>query len=89
MTKIMFWIVIIFAVLFALRLINVAKAKRRAATPQRRRPPPPADTMVRCVRCGVYLPQTDATPGDRAVSPAASPRCARAAADADAPACRP
>ena len=64
MTKILLWIAIIFVVLFGLRLLNVAKAKRRAGTPGRDAPQKPAaETMVRCARCGVYLPQADATPG--------------------------
>ena len=64
MTKILLWIAVIFVVLFGLRLLNVAKAKRRADAP-RRDPPqaPPAETMVRCARCGVYLPRADATSG--------------------------
>jgi len=60
--KILLWIGIIVAVLFALRLLNVAKA-RRGANPTGASPPPPAETMIRCSRCGVYLPQKDATPG--------------------------
>jgi len=64
MTKILLWIVVIFVLLFGLRLLNVAKAKRRAASSGRdASPTPPAETMVRCARCGVYLPQKDATPG--------------------------
>jgi uncharacterized protein len=63
MTKILLWIVVIFAVLFALRLLNAAKGKRRAdrsAGDAPRTPPP--ETMVRCARCGVYLPRADAKP---------------------------
>jgi uncharacterized protein len=64
MAKILLWIVVIIAVLFGLRLLNVAKAKR-AADPKGRESPPPAppETMVRCARCGVYLPRADAAPG--------------------------
>ena len=62
MTKIVVWIGIIVVVLFALRLLNVAKAKRRAGATGAS-PPPPAETMIRCSRCGVYLPQKEATPG--------------------------
>jgi len=60
--KIVLWIGIIVAVLLALRLLNVAKAKRRAGATGSS-PPRPAETMIRCSRCGVYLPQKDATPG--------------------------
>jgi len=64
MTKILVWIVVVFVLLFGLRLLNVAKAKRRSGAPDRGAPPaPPAETMVRCARCGVYLPQKDARPG--------------------------
>jgi uncharacterized protein len=64
MTKILLWIIVIVVVLFALRLLSVAKAKRRAG-PSGRHPAaaPPAETMVRCARCGVYLPQKDAIAG--------------------------
>ena len=64
MTKLLLWIVVVVVVLFALRLVNVAKAKRRddaaAGGPQKGTP---ADNMIRCVRCGVYLPSADAKSG--------------------------
>ena len=64
MTKILIWIVVIVAVLFGLRLINMAKAKRRDESSGRTSSStPPAESMVRCVRCGVYLPSADAKPG--------------------------
>ena len=59
MSKVILWIVIIFAVLFILRMINVAKARRRRDE-VRQKPKQVADAMVRCVRCGVFLPQVDA-----------------------------
>ena len=65
MGKIVFWLVVFFAVLFVLRLINVAKAKARRAAES---PPPsgpdatPPSAMVRCVECGVFLPKADARP---------------------------
>ena len=61
MGKIVFWLVVVFVVLLALRLVNVANAKRRrdeAAAAGRR--PTGGDRMVRCVRCGLYLPQAEA-----------------------------
>jgi hypothetical protein len=70
--KIIFWLVVVFVVLFALRLYNVAKARRG-------RPNPRADTpasMVRCVRCGVFLPKPDA------VETATGYRCRDPACDA-------
>jgi uncharacterized protein len=57
--KVIFWMVIVFAVLFCLRLYNVAQQKRR----QGRAAPPPAGTgesMVRCTRCGIFLPRSEA-----------------------------
>jgi len=62
MIRILFWVAIVFVLLFGLRLLNVAKAKRRSGAAQRG-PGAPAETMVRCARCGVYLPQKDAIPG--------------------------
>jgi len=61
MAKIVLWIVVVFAALFGLRLFNAAKAKHRADL-ARRSGTPPAEPMVRCVRCGVFLPQADAKP---------------------------
>jgi hypothetical protein len=62
MGKIVFWLVVFFAVLLVLRLVNAAKA--RARDPRRSagaKAAPPA-TMVRCVECGVFLPKADARP---------------------------
>ena len=61
MGKVIFWLVIVFAVLFVLRLINVSKARRSndAARPQAGET---RSVMVRCVECGVFLPQADAKP---------------------------
>jgi uncharacterized protein len=61
MLKIVFWIVVVFVVLMGLRMLNVAKAARRARERQSAQPPA-AETMVRCARCGVYLPRGDAKP---------------------------
>jgi len=60
MLKILIWIGVIVAVLFGLRLLNVAKAKVRDDGPGARTPAPRAESMVRCVRCGIYLPSNDA-----------------------------
>ena len=58
MGKVIFWIVVVFAVLFALRLYNAAQAKKRA----RRQCGAPASRgpMVRCAKCGVFLPRAEA-----------------------------
>jgi uncharacterized protein len=63
MAKILAWLVLIFVVLLALRMINMRKARTRTgagATPG----PARADSqaMVRCARCGVFLPRGDASP---------------------------
>ena len=60
MGKIIFWLVVVFAVLFVLRLVNSAKAKhrRRAAAP-----PPEVENMVRCVSCGTFVPRAEAKSG--------------------------
>jgi hypothetical protein len=58
MGKLIFWIVVIFAVLFALRMWNVAKARSRAA--RKLSEPATSKSMVQCVQCGVFLPQPDA-----------------------------
>ncbi|MCC6196739.1 MAG: hypothetical protein IT518_19980 [Burkholderiales bacterium] len=58
MAKIILWIVVVFVILFALRLYNAAKA--RARRPRHGPPQSAAQAMVRCVQCGVYLPRPDA-----------------------------
>ena len=64
MGKIIFWLVVVFAILFVLRLVNVASTRAR----QRPRAPKQDASdaaMIRCVDCGVYLPSADAKPGPR------------------------
>ena len=64
MGKIIVWVVVVFVVMLVLRMINVAKAARNA----RDAAPPPSGgkaLMVRCVECGVYLPQAEAHAGPR------------------------
>ena len=63
MGKIIFWLVVIFVVLFGLRLMNSAKAKRRAdEAGDDDDAGAPDETMVRCGKCGVFLPEGDARP---------------------------
>ncbi|MBS0319271.1 MAG: hypothetical protein JSR18_01905 [Proteobacteria bacterium] len=61
MSKILFWIGIVFLVLFGLRLYNAAQlaARRRAAGGRREAA---AQPMVRCERCRTYIPRTEALP---------------------------
>jgi hypothetical protein len=61
MTKLLLWIVVIAVALIALRLVNIASARRRNERTGRASPKGVGtDNMVRCVRCGVYLPSADA-----------------------------
>jgi hypothetical protein len=63
MGKFLFWIVIAFVVLLGLRLLNLGAAKRRARDASADgKGPPPSEAMVRCRRCGVYLPRAEALP---------------------------
>jgi len=64
MGKVIFWLVVFFVVLFALRLINVAKNRPRDPAPPPDRKPI-GGTMTRCVDCGIYVPATDAKLGPR------------------------
>ena len=56
MGKIIAWLVLIFIVLLVLRLINQRKARRQ----QRPGGGAAVEPMVRCTRCGVFLPRADA-----------------------------
>jgi hypothetical protein len=64
MGKFIFWIVVAFVVLLGLRLASIGKGKRRDrhAASAARGAATPGETMVRCARCGVFLPQGDAQP---------------------------
>lgn len=78
MGKIIVWIVVVFAILFVLRLLNVAKAGRDKARRKESQAGTQADgAMVRCVSCGVFLPKSDALPspqGFRCGDPACGKR---------------
>jgi ribosomal protein S26 len=58
MSKIVAWLILIFVVLFALRMIGMRNSRQRRAQAS------PTDKvgapMVRCVRCGVFLPRAEA-----------------------------
>ena len=56
MGKIIAWLVLSFIVLLVLRLINQRKARRQ----QRAGGGAAVEPMVRCTRCGVFLPRADA-----------------------------
>jgi len=57
MGKLIFWVVVVFAVLFALRLYNAAQAKKRRDA---NASAGVAGPMVRCEKCGVFLPRSEA-----------------------------
>ena len=60
MAKIVAWLVLIFVVLLALRLINQRKARRQRADASGAAATA-VEPTVRCVRCGVFLPRAEAT----------------------------
>ncbi len=64
MSKIVAWLILIFVVLLALRMISMRnnRARRRAAAPGK--PAAAGDPMVRCVNCGVFLPRAEARTAD-------------------------
>ena len=47
-----------FAILFALRMLNVAKARARRSAGKGT--PKAVEAMVKCSRCGVFLPRPEA-----------------------------
>ena len=57
MGKVVFWIIVVFVVLFAIRLVGAAQAKKRR---ERDAQQGAAGPMVRCATCGVFLPRTEA-----------------------------
>ena len=63
MGKIVFWLVVIFAGLFALRMYNVAKARKSRPNSKAKGAAAP-ESMVRCVACGVFLPAPEARATD-------------------------
>jgi hypothetical protein len=74
--KFIFWIVVFFLALLALRMVSVHKTRRdereldeeKKDRLNRRDTAPAGDTMVRCAICGVFLPKADATMGKSGVS---------------------
>ena len=65
MGKILFWFVVITAILFAARLLshNAAKGASEKKTAKRRSDPPDmsqAEAMVRCEHCGIHMPHSEA-----------------------------
>lgn len=74
MSRLIFWIVLAFVVLFAVRLYGSAQAKKRRDAEAARGIGGP---MVRCASCGVFVPKADALPGPdgfRCREPACRPK---------------
>lgn len=68
MGKFIFWIVVVFAVLLCLRLFNAGQQKRaRKAAADESARSKAAEAMVRCTRCGIYLPRSEAQLVDGAI----------------------
>jgi hypothetical protein len=59
MSRVIFWIILIFVVLFAIRLIGVRNERARRRTEQAAGKPA-IEATVRCQRCGVYVPRAEA-----------------------------
>jgi hypothetical protein len=61
MGKVIAWLVLIFVVLMALRVVNARKARSRMTAAGAGAPvESPAQPTVRCARCGIFLPRGDA-----------------------------
>lgn len=65
--KIIAWVIVIFVVLLALRIVNLRNARARRASETAaagggaaKSGRTSAAPMVRCVRCGIYLPRDEA-----------------------------
>lgn len=74
MGRLIFWIVLAFVVLLAVRLYSSAQAKKRRGEDAARGIGGP---MVRCTNCGVFLPRADAVKaadGFRCREPGCLPR---------------
>ena len=60
MSKIIAWLILIFVVLLALRMINMRNARKRRSASEVKNAADSGAPMVRCVNCGVFLPRSDA-----------------------------
>ncbi|MBC7708898.1 MAG: hypothetical protein H7203_02475 [Rhizobacter sp.] len=67
MGKIIFWIIVFFLVLLALRLVSVHKTRQDAKdrrddeahqAKNQRDDTPAQDTMIKCARCAVFVPKS-------------------------------
>lgn len=60
MGKFVFWLVVAFAVLLVVRIVGAKQAAKRRQDRQAGQQP---EAMIRCVRCGTYVPRSQAKPG--------------------------
>jgi uncharacterized protein len=60
MAKIVAWLILIFVVLMALRLIGMRNDRARRRTTGPGKPVDAGNPMVRCANCGVFLPRAEA-----------------------------
>jgi uncharacterized protein len=60
MAKVIAWLILIFVVLLALRVISMRNARARQRATQPGTKASAGAPMVRCVRCGVFLPRAEA-----------------------------
>lgn len=61
MGKLIVWIVLVFAILFLLRLWNARQSSsRRGDGKAHEAGTPSVESMVRCDQCGVFLPRLEA-----------------------------
>jgi hypothetical protein len=60
MSRVIFWIILIFVVLFAIRMIGVRNERARRRAEKAAAPKPAIEATVRCQRCGVYVPRVEA-----------------------------
>jgi len=58
MAKIIAWLIVVFVVLLALRMVNLRNARKRARAQTAAKEI--AEPMVRCLKCGIFLPRGDA-----------------------------
>lgn len=82
MGKVVFWIVVFFLVLLALRLVSVHKTRREERErreedgPRKRDDKPANDVMVKCGRCGVFVPRSTTAMTKSGIA-CADPDCAK------------
>ena len=60
MGKLVAWLILIFVVLLALRVITARNRRAQSDRTSGAGAPPKIEPMVRCTRCGIYLPRNEA-----------------------------